>query len=184
MAHRLDHSWLDLEYPRRGRQVWRKLIPLEGLLQDDYGKRLDCTLTSLACIFGKKYYGDIEGIALKYGYNGDKRGTNPLVVKAIMREFARLRGIPGKARSAYGKGIGWTWRMVKAILSRGIPLVLNLWEDGRGYYHDHSVTVIGAEEYERARFLLVLDNWHQTVSLIDYDKLWVISSVNWMEGAT
>ena len=74
--------------------------------------------------------------------------------------------------------------MVKGILSRGIPLVLNLWEDGRGYYHDHSVTVIGAEEYEQARFLLVLDNWHRTVSLIDYDKLWIISSVNWMEGAT
>ena len=153
-------------------------------MQDDYGKRLDCTLTSLACIFGKKYYGDIEGIALKYGYNGDKRGTNPLVVKAIMREFARRWNIPGKARSAYGKGIGWTWRMVKDILSRDIPLVLNLWKDGRNYYHDHSVTVIGAEEYEQARFLLVLDNWHKTVSLIDYDKLWIISSVNWMEGAT
>lgn len=184
MAHRLDYSWLDLEYPRRGKQIWRKLIPLEGLLQDDYGKRLDCTLTSLACIFGKKYYGDIEGIALKYGYNGDKRGTNPLVVKAIMREFARRWNIPGKARSAYGKGIGWTWRGVKDILSRGIPLVLNLWEDGRGYYKDHSVTVIGAEEYEKARFLLVLDNWHKAVSLIDYDKLWIISSINWMEGAT
>lgn len=181
MAHRLDYSWLDLEYPRRGRQVWRKLIPLEGLLQDDYGKRLDCTLTSLACIFGKQYYGDIERIAEKYGYNGDRRGTNPLAVKAIMREFARLRGIPGKARSAYGKGIGWTWRMVKDILSRKIPIVLNLWRDGRGYYKDHSVTVIGAEEYEQAKFLLVLDNWHQTVSLIDYDKLCIISSINYID---
>ena len=150
-------------------------------MQDDYGKRLDCTLTSLACIFGKKYYGDIEGIALKYGYNGDKRGTNPLVVKAIMREFARLRGIPGKARSAYGKGIGWTWRMVKDILSRGIPLVLNLWDDGRKYYHDHSVTVVGIEEYENARFLIVLDNWSKKPAFVDYGKLCMISSLNWIE---
>lgn len=181
MEHRLDYSWLDLEYPRRGRKVWRKLIPLEGLLQDDYGKRLDCTLTSLACIFGERYYGDIEKIAENYGYNGDKWGTNPLAVKAIMREFMRWWDVPGKAKSAYGKGIGWTWGSIKAIVSRNIPLVLNLWKDGRGYYKDHSVTIIGAEEYEKARFLLVLDNWHETVSLIDYDKLWVISSINWID---
>lgn len=55
MAHRLDYSWLELEYPKRGKQVYRKLIPLDGLLQKNYGKRLDCTLTSLACVFGEKY---------------------------------------------------------------------------------------------------------------------------------
>ena len=144
MAHRLDYSWLPIEYPDRGKQLYRKLIPLKGLLQKNYGKRLDCTLTSLACIFGEQYYSDIEGIALKYLYNGDKWGTNPLAVKAIMREFIR-------------------------------------WRDGRGYYKDHSVTIIGAEEYEQGRFLLVLDNWHETVSLIDYDKLWIISSINWID---
>ena len=49
-----------------------------------YEGGLDCTLTSLACIFGERYYGDIEKIAEKYGYNGDKWGTNPLAVKAII----------------------------------------------------------------------------------------------------
>lgn len=181
MAHRLDYSWLEMEYPKRGKQTFRKLIPLKGLLQKNYGKRLDCTLTSLACIFGERYYGDIEKIAEKYGYNGDKWGTNPLAVKAITKEFTRRWDIPGRAKSAYGKGVGWTWAFIKAIVSRDIPLVLNLWKDGRGYYKDHSVTIIGAEEYEKARFLLVLDNWHETVSLIDYDKLWIISSINWID---
>lgn len=181
MAHRLDYGWLEMEYPKRGKQTFRKLIPLKGLLQKNYGKRLDCTLTSLACIFGEQHYSDIEGIALKYLYNGDKWGTNPLAVKAIMREFMRRWDVPGKARSAYGKGVGWTWHAVKDIVSRNIPIVLNLWKDGRGYYKDHSVTIIGAEEYEQGRFLLVLDNWHETVSLIDYDKLCIISSINWID---
>jgi len=70
---------------------------------------------------------------------------------------------------------------VKDIVSRDIPLVLNLWKDGRGYYKDHSVVIIGAEEYEKARFLLVLDNWHETVSLIDFDKLCIISSINYID---
>lgn len=181
MAHRLDYSWLPIEYAQRGKQTFRKLIPLKGLLQKNYGKRLDCTLTSLACIFGEQYYGDIEKIALRYGYDGDKKGTNPLVVKAITKEFMRRWDVPGKAKSAYGKGVGWTWHTVKDIVSRDIPLVLNLWKDGRGYYKDHSVVIIGAEEYEKARFLLVLDNWHETVSLIDFDKLCIISSINYID---
>mgnify|MGYP004521333471 CR=1 FL=1 len=181
MAHRLDYSWLALEYPERGKQTYRKLIPLRGLLQKNYGKDYDCTLTSLACIFGEKYYADFEKIALKHGYDGDKNGTNPLVVRRIIQEFTRTHEIPGRAKSAYGKGIGWSWRTVKSLVSRDIPIVLNLWQDGRGYYKDHSVTVVGVEEYEKALFLLVLDNWHDTVSLIDYKKLCVISSINWNE---
>ena len=181
MAHRLDYSWLDLEYPNRGKQTFRRLIPLRGLLQEDYGRDLDCTLTSLACIFGEKHYKDIEAIALRYGYDGDMRGTNPLVVRSIMREFMQHNDICGKAKSAYGKGVGWTWQLVKSLASRGIPLVLNMWDDGRKYYHNHSVTVIGAEEYEHARFLLALDNWHRTISLVDYHKLCIISSINYID---
>ena len=181
MGRRLDYKRLEAEYPNRGKQTYRKLIPMTGLLQKNYGKRLDCTLTSLACIFGEQYYSDIEGIALKYLYNGDKWGTNPLAVKAIMREFMRRWDVPGKVKSAYGKGVGWNWLMARKLADRGIPAVLNLWEDGRGYYKDHSVTIIGAEKYEQARFLLVLDNWHETVSLIDYDKLCIISSINYID---
>ena len=103
------------------------------------------------------------------------------MVRRIIQEFTRTHEIPGRAKSAYGKGIGWSWRTVKSLVSRDIPIVLNLWQDGRGYYKDHSVTVVGVEEYEKALFLLVLDNWHDTVSLIDYKKLCVISSINWNE---
>lgn len=181
MTHRLDYSWLEMEYPKRGKQTYRKLIPLKGLLQKSYGKAQDCTLTCLACIYGEQWYGTIERIALKYGYNGDKKGTNPLTVKAITRELLKTLHEPGKPRSAYGKIVGWNWQTVKNLAGRGIPIILNLWDDGRKYYHDHSVTVVGVEEYERARFLLVLDNWNETISLIDYRKLSLFSSVNWVE---
>ena len=43
------------------------------------------------------------------------------------------------------------------------------------------MTVIGVEEYRKDRFLLVLDNWNESISLIDYKKLCTISSINWVD---
>lgn len=181
MGVRLDYGRLAAEYPKRGALVCRHVLPLRGLLQEDYGKTLDCTLTSLACIWGEKYYSEIEAIADRYGYDGEKRGTSPLVIRRIMASFLRAHRLPGKARGLYGKGVGWNWLTAKRLAENGIPAVLNLWDDGRGYYHDHSVVLVGVEEYQRAKFLLVMDNWHRSLSLIDYSKLCVVSSLNWVE---
>ena len=39
-----------------------------------------------------------------------------------------------------------------------------------------------ADRNEAERKMLVgLDNWHETVSLIDYNKLSAVSSLNWVE---
>ena len=181
MKKRLDYITLQYEYPDRGKQLFRQMIPLQPLLQRNYGEDLDCTITSMACIFGEKYYGQIESIARLYGYDGEKRGTNPLTVRRIMADFLRAQHMTGTARSGYGKGIGWRWDTVKRLIARQTTVILNLWYDGRGYYHDHTVTVIGVEEYRKDRFLLVLDNWNESVSLIDYKKLSTISSINWVE---
>ena len=181
MNKRLDYITLQYEYTDLGKQLSRQVIPLQPLLQRNYGEELDCTITSMACIFGKKYYGVIEFIARSYGYDGNTRGTNPLTVRRIMAEFMDCSHMTGTARSAYGKGIGWRWATVKRLIARQTPVILNLWNGGRGYYHDHTVTVIGVEEYRKDRFLLVLDNWNESVSLIDYKKLSIISSINWVE---
>ena len=53
MTKRLDCTTLQHEYPDRGKQIWRQLIPLQPLLQRNYGEELDCTITSMACIFGE-----------------------------------------------------------------------------------------------------------------------------------
>lgn len=181
MKKRLDYITLQYEYPDRGKQLSRQVINLHPLLQRNYGEEMDCTITSMACIFGEKYYGVIEDIARRYGYDGDTRGTNPLTVRRIMTDFLSSKHMTGTARSAYGKGIGWRWSTVKRLIVRQTPVILNLWNDGRGYYHDHTVTVIGVEEYRKDRFLLVLDNWNESISLIDYRKLSTISSINWVE---
>ena len=181
MKKRLDYTTLQYEYPDRGKQLSRQVIPMQPLLQRNYGEELDCTITSMACIFGEKYYGQIEAIARRYGYDGEKRGTNPLTVRRIMADFLRAHHMTGTARSGYVKGICWRWDTVKRLIARQTTVILNLWDDGRGYYHDHTVTVIGVEEYRKDRFLLVLDNWNESISLIDYRKLSTISSINWVE---
>ena len=63
MKKRLDYITLQYEYPDRSKQISRQVIHLQPLLQRNYGEDLDCTITSMACIFGEKHYGQIEAIA-------------------------------------------------------------------------------------------------------------------------
>lgn len=151
----------------------------KSLLQADFDGKNDCTLTCLTFLFGVKYHEDIVRIAKTYGYDGDKNGTNPLTIKAIMSKAMKIAGVNGTAKSAYGKGIGYKWNNIKVLLKSGVYAILNLWDDGRNYYHNHSVTIVGFAEYEKHRFLLVFDNWSKGVSYIDFDKLSVISSINY-----
>lgn len=182
MGKKLDYKNLKTEYPDLGKCKARKRLFLTSLLQDDYGEDYDCTITSLSCVFGESYYSDFERIAKKYGYDGVKRGTNPLTVKKITSDFLREKHMGGTAKSAYGKSLGWSFSMIKSKINSGIPVLLNLWDDGRGYYHDHTVTVIGYEEYQRGLFLLTFDNWNRGVTMIDYKKLCTVSSINWVDG--
>ena len=84
------------------------------------------------------------------------------------------------AKSAYGKGIGCTLKKLETIL-KTTPIVLNLWNDGRNYYKNHSVVIVGVDVYEHGVFLRVYDGWHLKTSLIDYKKLSIIMSINWIE---
>lgn len=178
---RLWRSNLRNEYPNLGKCIGYSSLGGCALLQKNYGLKNDCTLTSLAFLYGANRYPQIEQIALRYGYNGDTCGTNPLMIKAIMRSCNKQFGVSGICYVKYGKGIGYSYETVKALISCGTRFLLNLLDDGRKYYHNHTVTVIGYEEYERGRFLLVYDNWNSSVSHIDYDKLSFISSVNWSQ---
>lgn len=180
MGKRLYYGGLTGEYPSLGVRVERRALRMKALLQDDYGDRLDCTITSMACVFGEAYYSELECIAKRYGYNGKTYGTNPLMVQRIMQVFMRAHKLKGHPCSAYGKGIGWNFATIKRLIGGGTPVILNLWTDGRSYYKDHSVTIVGFEEYENGQFLLVYDNWYRGTSMIDYKKLSVVSSINYV----
>ena len=60
-----------------------------------------------------------------------------------------------------------------------------MYSDGRNYYSNHSVLIVGYREYplnnskKAIRFLIVQDNWNKNVSFIDYDKLSIVSSINY-----
>lgn len=167
------------EYPNLGRVQECKNLGGKPLLQINYEDDYDCTLTCLAFIFGDQYYNDIKAIAKRYGYGGNTTGTNPLTIKAIMKKTMVLAGVKGSAKSSYIKNVGFTWKSIKELLKCGHYVILNLSNDGRGYYKNHSVTIIGYGQYDGAKLLLVYDNWNAGISYIDYDKMCSVCSINY-----
>lgn len=170
---------LKIFYPNLGGIKECRNLGGKPLLQKNYGQANDCTLTCLAFIFGEKYYSDIERIAKTLGYDGEKSGTNPLVIKTLMQKIMHIANVKGTAMSAYGKCVGYNWKTIKRLINDKHYVILNLLDDGRKYYHNHSVSIVGYAEYEKHKFLMIFDNWSSSVSYIDYDKLSMISSINY-----
>jgi len=56
-------------------------------------------------------------------------------------------------------------------------MLLNMLNDGTGYYKGHTVLIIGYLELKNDFLLIVLDNWNKDISYIDYNKLSTISSI-------
>ena len=53
--------------------------------------------------------------------------------------------------------------------------------DGRNYYQNHTVTVIGyMESGVKVKMLIIFDNWHETISYVDYNKMNKFCSVNYL----
>ena len=177
---RLCKDNLAKEYPNLGKRLSEKSVKTTPLLQNDYGEANDCTLTSICYIFGADKYDLVETIARKYGYRGEV-GTNPLFVKRIILGVAKKLGIKMTVYACYGKNICWCYETVKRNIDSGNILLLNLWDDGRKYYHNHTVVIVGYAEYEGGKFLLINDNWSKVTSYIDYNKLSVISSINYIK---
>ena len=179
MGKRLWKNTLEAEYGQG--EFAEYIIDAKCLLQKNYGEDYDCTLTSLAAIFGEEHYGLIESHAKKHGYVGKTCGTNPFKVKAIMQGVMNSIGINGKCYARYGKGVGFNWYTIGNLLKRGHHVVLNIYKDGRGYYENHSVLIVGLARYGRHKLLSVYDNWNKSVSYVDYDKMCMIASINWYE---
>lgn len=158
--------------------------------QDDYGDDLDCSLTSITSVLlprtnktDKEVYNIVEAVAKKYGYEGKKKGTNPLFIKKILVAAAKKLGIKTNAYVLYGTNLYWSFQTVKKLVAKNKPSILSLYKDNRGYYEDHTVTIVGYIEVVTAEghvyhFLKVADNWYKTMdNLIDYKLLGVISNL-------
>lgn len=168
--------------------------PTAGFLQSEYGDDNDCTIVSIATIVYaviKRKYGysknitfqEIYDVALKYAkkcWYTPSIGTLPFFNRTILKHTLKHFGIDKKVKTAYFKKIGFNAKYFKNYL----PMNLSIYKDGRGYYENHSVTIIGyaiykVQEQEKV-FITVLDNWSKERRYIDFDRLHTICSINYI----
>lgn len=176
------------------RNIEASRINMRALVQKDYGKEKDCALTSITALIDyytkhgyevQEIYDKVEAIAKKYGYNGDTHGTPSLAIRKILDEAYKEFGFVQSAKEKCFKNLGYTYKFIKSRLDMSIPLILSLWNDGRDFYKDHSVTVVGYRTYRLTKgdkkvdcpTLMVYDNWVKTTSYIDFTQLGIISSI-------
>ena len=126
-------------------------------------------------------YNKVETTAKKYGYRGN-RGTPGLVIKSLYQNIINAFGLKKKVHSRYFKDIGFGWNYIKKEIDEYQPVILNLWKDGRDFYKNHTILIIGYLEIAEKRFLAIYDNWYHGVSYIDYDKLNTICSIDFLEN--
>ena len=167
-----------------------KLVPgVKSLLQNDYGESDDCTLTSITTVIKwmkpsldvNEIYNKVEVTAKKYGYRG-KGGTPSLVIKSLYQNIIKAFGLGKIVHSRYLKDIGFGWRYIKKEIDEYQPVLLNLWRDGRNFYQNHTILIVGYLEVDGDRLLAVYDNWYHGISYVDYDRLNMICSIDFLEN--
>lgn len=186
-------SYIAEMYPKLSikREESKVISSIPALLQKEYGGANDCTLTSLTAILmfltretnANKIYNNVEKIAIQYGYTGSV-GTNPFFIKKIYDTLLKSYSLVKTTKAKYLKCGGYNFTLIKQLINNRTPVILSLNTDGRNYYENHSVLIIGYKEFllsdnKLKRFLVVQDNWSKEKSFIDYDKLSIISSINY-----
>lgn len=189
------NNYLEELFPNsRKRAIKSKTLDLIPLLQEDYGEANDCTITSITtCICNlldkapEEVYSVVEHIAKKNGYNGTTNGTNPLKIKKIYDLSLKSFGSKLITKSGYGKCIGYSYDKICNLIDAKTPIILSVNNDGRNYYRNHSITIIGYTRYRlqlangitrERRMLKVYDNWYKEYGFVDYEVLSTISSIN------
>lgn len=134
---------------------FKQIIKITPFLQQNFGGDGDCTLTSILTVVKyykpeldeNEVYNYIEKIAKKYLYH-EQRGTMPTFNKAIIKEVFNYFGITKKVSSRYFKGIGFNQTTIINELKQNHPIIISLEKDGREYYKNHTVTIIGYSFYK------------------------------------
>jgi len=156
---------------------------IKPFLQKNYGGDGDCTLTSILTVV--KYYKPeldenevydyIEKIAKKYLYNekgGTFRGFNKIIAENVFNYF----NINKKITSKYFKNIGFNENIIINELKQNIPVIISLANDGRNYYKNHTITIVGYTIFkdinDKNRVIFkVFDNWYTAHNFLDYEVL-------------
>lgn len=179
-------SYLRSRYGVQSLRKKKEIARFRPLLQKNYGGPNDCTLTCITAILNfitnyrnspKLIYNYVEKIAQDNLYEIDGNGTWPVAIRTIFNQAAKKYTNKTSCVN-YGKGVGYNYEEIKKEIDKGHPIILSMFSDGLGYYDNHSVTIVGYNEYDKAKMLKIFDNWTEKPSYIDYNKLSVISSIN------
>ena len=189
----LADEYLHDKYPE-AKQIhlkkYKKVIgSYQPLLQKDYGLSNDCSLTALTTIISgllnkepQEVYNVVEKYAKQYGFKGN--GTLPVFIKYIFDKTLKEFGVNKKTKSGYLKVLGYDFDKICSLIDDNTPMILSINKDGRNYYNNHSITVIGYLVYQvdnvSEPMLLVYDNWNKQACVVDYKALSMISSINYM----
>lgn len=183
-------EYLKLKFPQ-AKDIQQKEIKIisdvKPLLQNDYGGTNDCTLTAITTIINQDLqlppeiiYPIVENNARKWGFRND--GTNPLFAPFIFtKSYKECNAINYKTTMRPFKEIGWNYNTIKKNINNNKPMMLSTPEDGRHYYINHSITIIGYCTFQvdnkEIPFLCIYDNWEAKMMYIDYQVLSCISTI-------
>ena len=171
-------------------QTQKTIDSIKPLLQNNFGQDYDCSLTSITNIISwlkpninvNDIYNKVEQIAKNYLYNGKTIGTLPFFIKPIFNNSLKHFKINKNTGFKCIKNVGFNFNFIKEQINNENPMILSLLNDGRNFYKNHSVTIIGYNIIKTSKqtlnMILVYDNWSKTISYIDYNKLNIISSIN------
>lgn len=168
---------------------YKKINGYKPLLQKDYGMSNDCSLTAITTLLAKKAnlepekaYTIVEKYAKQYGFRG--KGTLPFFIKCILDKSIKECKLSSNSKQGYIKVMGYDYDKICSIIDDGEPIILSINKDGRNYYNNHSILIIGYSIYKVdgviTPMLLVYDNWKACTSVVDYKALSMISSINYM----
>ena len=95
---------------------------------------------------------------------------------SIIKEVFSLFKINRKPLSKHFKSLGFNENTIINELKQNRPVMISIQKDGRDYYNQHTITIIGYMIFEDAenkkRFLFkVYDNWYSKITFLDYTIL-------------
>lgn len=180
-----------------------KELNIQPFLQKDFTElEQDCTFTSIVtCVH--YFYPDINpqdiynvavGIYKRDFPSFQKiKGVVPFAIKHVYDEvFKYFKLHYFSIRSRYVNHIGFSHKFIRTEIDEGIPIILSMLNDGRKFYENHTVTVIGYSEFIMTReqnafsslnsekiktLALVYDNWSKEIRYIDLAHISPISCV-------
>ena len=169
----------------------KHLIRFVPLLQNDFGGDNDCALTSMTAIIhnltGLKHqtssiYSDVEKNARKYLFTNAFGLYAPAINSVLNKTLSKY--CSKQSKTANKKNVGYNFNTIVSQINKNNPMILNIVNDGRGFYKKHSVVVVGYAEYsakgKKRQFLKVYDNWSREIGYVDYAKLSSSSSLNYI----